>query len=337
MTRARTMSAVLAACAALMSAQAAVAAATPAEAARAIVRDAPGSVSVSADCGAGPVGADDRRRVRDGGALKAAVLLAALAADDRPGPAVAADPALRRVLADGDLAGANGLIDRLGDGSAARGTVAVNGFLARAGLADSVLDGPYRQGGGPSRKRTSARDLRLMVSMADRATRGGGPLPALGVSRDEGRLARRLMLASAGEGLLAGHIPGRIVAHRGGRLADVQNDAAVIVTPGGVRCAVAVTAVGTARRDARAAGGRVMREVVAPLVAAASARPAPAGAASGPEEAPPGTGGDEGGAAAWLIAAVAVGGLGLAVTGRHLQIRARRRARERRRRERSPT
>ena len=73
--------------------------------------------------------------------------------------------------------GANAVLARVGGGSTSRGTARVNRLVRAAGLSQTSLDGPYRTGSspgsGPSRKFTSADDLRRLAALIYRAAATG--------------------------------------------------------------------------------------------------------------------------------------------------------------------
>ncbi len=260
-------------------APAAAATPTPAQfAVQRIVTQSPALVGVSAQCASGrPVGAGDRRRIRAASTLKLGIALAAVRAD----PAVVTSPAMRAMLSESSNTAANNLIALAGGGSTSAGTQRVNSLFALLGMTDTVLDGPYRDGPGPSGKFTSARDLRLLaaaVAVLDRDDKG--VLAEWGITRRQARAMLSYMERGTHTSLLAG-TPGAI-AHKSGWLTEVENDLVIIRGVAGAPCVVGIVTEHVGVAGAQGVGRRVGREVLPKLIAgqqvnqsAAAAPPTP--------------------------------------------------------------
>jgi beta-lactamase class A len=112
------------------------------------------------------VAGGEERRFTAASTLKAAIVAAALARDhgtvDRRLYAL-----IEPAIVDSSNDAANAVLLRVGAGSPARGTARANALLRRAGMRATRLDGPYRTaafpGSGPSRKLTTADDLRRLA------------------------------------------------------------------------------------------------------------------------------------------------------------------------------
>ncbi len=229
-----------------------------------ITRSVAPPVGISAAClGSGRFAeAGAKRSTLAGSTLKVAILLAAFADDEGNPTRRAVSAAHRRAIVDSDNEAANQVLVTVGGGSAAAGTRRVNELMARIGLRQSVLDGPYVVTSGRSRKTTSASDLRLLVSALHQTARDGtGRLGDLGVSRREARVLVGLMAATTYPGLVREHVPGP-VAHKAGWLDDQQNDAAIVFGGRGGPCVVGITTEGLSFGAADALGGRLAKEVL---------------------------------------------------------------------------
>ncbi len=229
-----------------------------------ITRSVAPPVGISVAClGSGRFAeAGAKRSTRAGSTLKVAILLAAFADDEGNPTRRAVSATHRRAIVDSDNEAANQVLVTVGGGSAAAGTRRVNELMARIGLRQSVLDGPYVVTSGRSRKTTSASDLRLLVSALHQTARNGtGRLGDLGVSRREARVLVGLMAAATYPGLVREHVPGP-VAHKAGWLDDQQNDAAIVFGGRGGPCVIGITTEGLSFGAADALGGRLAKEVL---------------------------------------------------------------------------
>jgi Beta-lactamase enzyme family len=237
-------------------------------AAVAIERAAPGTLGFSANCLGSGLGAEANSThvAVAASTLKLPILLDLLARrNDDP----VSDPlhtVYSEVVVESSNDAANELLGIIGNGSVAAGAKAVNTFMRGLGMGSSYLDGPYRLGGGPSLKRTTAHDLSLVANDLLLAAEGTGPLTGLGVTRREARVVISLMAKEDYPGLIRDNVPGP-VAHKAGWLSDVQNDVALAFgTPAGT-CVIAVTAEGVTFSAADAIG-RQLAERVLPLLRA---------------------------------------------------------------------
>ncbi len=238
--------------------------------AAALVRGAGFPAGVSVQCAAsGRVlrGAANRR-VMAASTLKAAVVAAALARDrgtvDRSTYAL-----LERVIVQSSNDAANVVLARIGAGSTSRGTARVNTLMHAGGMASTSLDGPYRTasapGSGPSRKFTTADDLRRLALLIYRAAAtGDGAFARAGLGRHDARLLLGLMLRASYPGLVRPVVRGP-VAHKAGWLTAVQNDLAIAFGARGGPCFIGVTTSGAPLATATRWTGRAL-----PLLLAAA-------------------------------------------------------------------
>ena len=114
--------------------------------------------------------------------------------------------------------------------------------------AQTSLDGPCRTasspGSGPSRKFTSADDLRRLAALLYRAAAtGDGALARAGLGRHDARLLLGLMLRATYPGVVRPGVHGA-VAHKAGWLTAIQNDLAIAFGARGGPCFVGVTSSG---------------------------------------------------------------------------------------------
>jgi beta-lactamase class A len=235
-----------------------------------LVRSAGFPAGVSVQCATSGVVVRGRadRTFTAASTLKAGIVALALARDrgtvDR-GLYAVVEPA----VVDSSNDAANRVLVRVGGGSAARGTRRVNALFRRAGLGSTHLDGPYRTaafpGSGPSRKLTSADDLRRLAYLIHRAaSTGDGALHRAGLGRHDARLLLGLMLRARYPGVVRPGAPGP-VAHKAGWLATIENDLAVAFGVRGGPCFVGVTSSGASLATA----SRWSRRVLPPLLALA--------------------------------------------------------------------
>jgi hypothetical protein len=185
------------------------------------------------------------------------------------------------LIRDSSNEAANELLVELG-GSTSGGGARVNAVMRQLGLLDSEMYGGYtigtsvrlrstpepqlppawveEQAAFPRGKRTSARDLGLLVSALHAATLGRGPAARLGLSPREARVTVWLLLHAAYDGLLepAASEP---VAHKAGWLSSVQHDAGLLFTPRGAVAVVILThrEAGVSAGASRAYAARVLR------------------------------------------------------------------------------
>jgi beta-lactamase class A len=218
--------------------------------AAALVRSAGFPAGVAVQCAASGVvvrGAAERSFTA-ASTLKAGIVAAALARDRGT-----VDAALYRIvrpaIVDSSNDAANAVLLRVGGGSAARGTARVNALFRAAGMPGTRLDGPYRTAGfpgaGPSRKVTTADDLRRLAYLLYRAAASGdGALAHAGLGRHDARLLLGLMLHATYPGLVRPVSAAGAVAHKAGWLAAIENDLAIAFGARGGPCFVGVTSSG---------------------------------------------------------------------------------------------
>ncbi len=238
--------------------------------AAALVRGAGFPAAVSVQCaGSGRVvrGAASRRFTA-ASTLKVAVVAAALARD-RGSVDGSTYALLERAIVDSSNEAANAVLARVGSGSTSRGTARVNRLVRGAGLSGTSLDGPYRigsaPGSGPSRKFTTADDLRRLASLVYRAAATGeGALARAGLGRHDARLLLGLMIRASYPGLVRPVVPGA-VAHKAGWLTSVQNDLAIAFGARGGPCFIGVATSGASLQAAT----RWTRRALPVLLAAA--------------------------------------------------------------------
>ena len=224
--------------------------------AAALVRSAGFPAGVSVQCAAGGAvvrGAADRSFTA-ASTLKAGIVAAALARDRGT-----VDGALYRIalpaIVDSSNDAANAVLLRVGGGSAARGTARVNALFRAAGMPGTRLDGPYRTGAfpgaGPSRKVTTADDLRRLAYLIYRAASSGdGALARAGLGRHDARLLLGLMLRATYPGLVRPVPAAGAVAHKAGWLAAIENDLAIAFGARGGPCFVGVASSGVSLQAA---------------------------------------------------------------------------------------
>jgi hypothetical protein len=206
------------------------------------------------------------RRFTAASTLKAAIAAAALARDagtvDRGTYAL-----LERAIVDSSNEAANAVLARVGSGSTSRGTVRVNRLMRGAGMVGTSLDGPYRTGSspgsGPSRKFTTADDLRRLALLIYRAaSTGEGAFARAGLGRHDARLLLGLMLRATYPGVVRPVVRGA-VAHKAGWLAAGQNDLAIAFGVRGGPCFVGVTTSGASLQSATRWTGRALPVLLA--------------------------------------------------------------------------
>ena len=236
--------------------------------AAALVRGAGFPAGISVQCaGSGLVvrGAASRRFTA-ASTLKAAIVSAALARRrgtvDRSTYALLSD-----TIVNSSNEGANAVLARVGGGSTSRGTARVNRLVRAAGLSQTSLDGPYRTGSspgsGPSRKFTSADDLRRLAALIYRAAAtGDGALARAGLGRHDARLLLGLMIRASYPGLVRPVVRGA-VAHKAGWLTAVQNDLAIAFGARGGPCFVGITTSGASLATATRWSNRALPMLLA--------------------------------------------------------------------------
>lgn len=147
---------------------------------------------------------------------------------------------------------ANRLLTRIGAGSDAAGSRAVDARFVAIGAVDTHFPGPYRleQADAPRMppflpwRRTTARDLgRIMWAIHAAAAGNGDALRRTGLTLHEARLALALLLEARPDGgplvdAIRGGLP---VAQKTGYRDDVRNAAAIVYTPTGPRIVVVVS------------------------------------------------------------------------------------------------
>lgn len=233
------------------------------ERALAIARNTGGRVGISAEClGSGmSARANADRPAVAASTLKVAIVSAAFARDRASPTRLEVYPTYRAAIVSSDNDAANRILARVGGGAETLGASRVNELMARLQMRSSFLDGPYRLGGGPSLKRTSAADLERLARAVYLAARAEGPLARLGVSRNEARVLIGLMATETYPGLIRDHVPGP-VAHKAGWLGAVQNDLALAFGTGGGTCLIGITTEGLSFAEADAVGKQVADRVL---------------------------------------------------------------------------
>lgn len=247
--------------------------ATGSSRAAAIVSSTSSPVGISVACyGSGKLAeAGQDTTTRAGSTLKAAIVLAALARRNGDPSLSSSFATYTSAIVASDNNAANQVISQVGEGDMAAGTAAVNDLMRAVGMRDTVLDGPYVQTAGRSRKVTTAADLRILAgALLETARDGSGALADLGVSQQEARVLIGLMSSADYPGLVREHVP-EPVAHKAGWLDDQQNDLALIFGGPDGTCAVGMITEGLSFSAADALGARMADEVLPVLAAPVSA------------------------------------------------------------------
>jgi beta-lactamase class A len=253
---------------ALRAARTARAAPAGSRQAAALVRSAGFAAGVSVQCATDGrvVRGAATRRFTAASTLKAAIAAAALARDagtvDRGTYAL-----LERAIVESSNEAANAVLARVGSGSTSRGTARVNRLMRGAGMLGASLDGPYRTtsspGSGPSRKFTTADDLRRLALLIYRAaSTGEGAFARAGLGRHDARLLLGLMLRATYPGVVRPVVRGA-VAHKAGWLTTVQNDLAIAFGVRGGPCFVGVTTSGASLQSVTGWTGRALPVLLA--------------------------------------------------------------------------
>lgn len=195
-----------------------------------------------------------------GSTLKLAIAVTVLRALERqpePGSQVAAQ--LRKMLVSSDNDAANALEVWLA-GSTSAGSDRVNATMRALGLNDSLMYGGYETSRRPAvaagpipiriesqpafgvGKYTTAADLARLARSVYLAAAGRGPLPGLGVSGGEARYLLWLLAEVSDRGKLDRFVvPGSVVMHKAGWLANARHDNGIVAFSGGVFVAAVMT------------------------------------------------------------------------------------------------
>jgi len=223
-----------------------------------IIANAP--VGLSASCGGVPVEVRAARQQRAASTLKVAFALALIGRDRLGARRVATDADLVAAIVLSDNAAANRALIRAGSGREGEGVRQVQRILGAVGARRTVITGAYGHGAW---KLTTAHDLRVLAgALMRRAAGASSPLPGR-IAPTAARALLGLMRRAAYPSAFGA--PGWTVAHKAGWLGGVENDLAIITSPRGARCAVALVSDGIGQAALARLGRRLTVEVLAPL------------------------------------------------------------------------
>ena len=133
--------------------------------------------------------------------------------------------------------------------------------MDQLGMHSSHLDGPYRLGGGPSLKRTTAADLEVLGTDLLLSAGGAGPLTHLGITPHGARVVIALMAKEDYPGLVRDNTSA-LVAHKAGWLSTVQDDVALVFGLPGGPCVEAITTEGLSFASADALASQFAERVL---------------------------------------------------------------------------